>query len=129
MRKQLLVLLAASTLALGSVSASATDLAREMTVLGSSLQVIQKTDKADEMKEALNRMRAAALEAQKAIPPKLEGAAPDSAEMQDYRHGFDVLVGQIDNALQRVSEGKMQEARAAAEAFKATRNSWHQKYR
>ena len=128
MRKKLLAMLAVSAFALGSASAFA-DLGEDMDTLAENLQVVQKTSDIGELKAALNKMRTAAVDAQKETPPKLEGKAADSPEMKDFRSGLDTLIGQIDQALAMANQGKVAEAKQLAQGLKQTRDANHKKFR
>lgn len=129
MRKHLIAMLTMSTLLLSSVSAMANDVAEDMDILAQNYSSVLKAKDAAPLKKALTSMREAAVDAKKGVPPKLEKESADSEAMKDYQHGFDILIAQIDDAMKLTDEGKVDEAKAAAEGFKATRNEYHKKYR
>ncbi|EGT3623194.1 cytochrome b562 [Morganella morganii] len=129
MSKNMLAVLLVSVCAFGTVTASAAGLSDNMKTLNANLQIVEKTDDAAALKDALTEMRAAAQSAKAELPAKLKGKAADSAEVKDYHHGYDVLTGQIDEALKLAGEGKIQEAKAMTEQLKATRGEYHKKYR
>ncbi len=94
------------------------------------LRVVKKTsDNAAEMKDALTKMREAALDAQKATPPKLESKAADSAEIKDYHAGLDSLIAQIDVVDQLAQANKLDEAKTEAKKLEDIRNANHKKFR
>lgn len=129
MNKNMLAMLVISVCAFGSVTALAAGLSDNMKTMGTNLQIVEKTNDAAELKNALTQMRTAAQSAKEELPAKLKDKAADSAEVKDYHHGYDILTGQIDEALKLTEEGKIPEAKAMAEQFKATRGEYHRKYR
>ncbi|MGP2471524.1 cytochrome b562 [Yersinia sp. 2540 StPb PI] len=117
------VLLSASTLAM------AASVADNMETIADNYGKVLKADSTDVMKQGLQAMRAAAQDAQKGIPTKLKSKGEGSAEVKDFRHGLDLFIGQIDGALALANQGKLDEAKKAAQDFKPTRDTYHKKYR
>ncbi|MEZ2696205.1 cytochrome b562 [Hafnia alvei] len=130
MRKTLLVL-ASSAMLMGSSLAYAAgeDVGDAMDTIASNYKTALKTDNPQEFKKALEGMKAGAQEAQKGTPPKLEKEPADGAKMTDFRHGLDILIGQINDAEKLADAGQFEQAKAAAEKFKDTRNAYHKKYK
>lgn len=128
MRKQIVSLLVLSCLMAGTTPALAR-LQSDMQTLAKNLAVIEKSNDATELKGALQNMRSAALTAREEIPFSLDGKKADSPEMKNYQQGYDILIRQIDQVEELVDKGSIEEAKAAVDKLKHTRNSWHMKYR
>ncbi|ELI8228103.1 cytochrome b562 [Yersinia enterocolitica] len=116
-------LLSASSLAM------AASVADNMDTIAENYGKVLKADSTDVIKQGLQAMRVAAQDAQKGIPTKLKDKAEDSPEVKDFRHGLDLLIGQIDGALALAEQGKLDEAKKAAQDFKPTRDTYHKKFR
>lgn len=127
--KKTLKVLAALTLLGASSWAMAADLADDMDTLAANYKIVLKTDSTDTFKQSLQNMRAAATDAQKGTPPKLESKAPNGPEMMEFRQGLATLIGQIDQSLALANQGKLEEARTVAQGFKQTRDTNHKKFR
>lgn len=127
--KKIFTIVTMGMLFTGATSVFAADLDVDMDTLAQNLGVVQTTTDAAKMKISLENMRNAAIDAQKSTPPKLEGKSTDTVEMKDYRHGLNILIGQIDKARKLTSEGKIKEAQKIATEIKQTRDIYHSKYR
>ncbi|MGM7957434.1 cytochrome b562 [Yersinia enterocolitica] len=128
MGKTIMALIAAALLSASSL-AMAASVADNMDTIAENYGKVLKADSTDVIKKGLQAMRVAALDAQKGIPTKLKNKSEDSPEVKDFRHGLDLLIGQIDGALALADQGKLDEAKKAAQDFKPTRDTYHKKYR
>lgn len=128
MSKTMIALITAALLSTSSL-AMAASVADDMEAIADHYGSVLKADSVDVMKQGLQAMRVAAVDAQKGIPTKLKNKAEDSPEVKDFRHGMDSLIGEIDGALALADQGKLDEAKKAAQDFKETRNTYHKKYR
>ncbi|QDY43131.1 cytochrome b562 [Candidatus Pantoea soli] len=128
MRKHLIAMLSLSLL-FSSASVFAADLEQDMDTLKDGLSVVKKTTNAQEMQTALGKMRAAAQDAKKSTPDRLEGKAADSAEIKDYHAGLDSLIAQIDVVDQLAKANKLDQAKTEAKKLEEIRNVNHKKFR
>ncbi|MCE0490069.1 cytochrome b562 [Pantoea sp. Mb-10] len=128
MRKHVIAMLSLALFA-GSTAAYAADLEKDMDTLKDGLSVVKKTSDAKEMQTALGKMRAAAEDAKKSTPDKLEGQPADSAQVKDYHAGLDSLIAQIDKVDQLAKANKLDEAKTEAKKLEEIRNVNHKKFR
>ena len=128
MGKTIMALIATALLSASSL-AMAASVADNMDTIAENYGKVLKADSTDVIKKGLQAMRVAAVDAQKGIPTKLKDKAEDSPEVKDFRHGLDTLIGQIDGALALADQGKLDEAKKAAQDFKPTRDTYHKKFR
>ncbi len=112
-----------------STQAAETDVEKFMDVIASNYRTALKTSSQQEFQQALDSMKAAALDAQKGTPEKLKHEPADSANMQDYRHGLDILISQIEAAKQVADSGNFKQAQQDINALKKTRDNYHRKYK
>lgn len=130
MRKSLLSLAAVALLSANSLAFAADiDVGDAMDDLSDHYKTALKADNPQDFKQALEGMKTAAKEAQQGTPPKLEKEPADGEKMKDYRHGLEILIGEINKAEQLADAGQFQQAKQAAENFKETRNTYHKKYK
>ena len=105
------------------------DLQKDMQVLANSVDVIESDSNVDSIRNALEKMKAAAISAKNEIPDSLLMKNSDSPEVNDYREGYDLLIGKVEKAQNLLSEGDLSGAKAIASEIKEIRNTWHEKYR
>ncbi|EIX5024938.1 cytochrome b562 [Salmonella enterica] len=105
------------------------DLQKDMQVLAKSVDVIESDSNVDSIRNALEKMKAAAISAKNEIPDSLLMKNSDSPEVNDYREGYDLLIGKVEKAQNLLSEGDLSGAKAIASEIKEIRNTWHEKYR
>ncbi|MXP50407.1 cytochrome b562 [Pantoea sp. Eser] len=128
MRKHVIAMLSASLL-FSSVSLYAADLEQNMDTLNANLKIVKKTDDAQEMQQALSKMRAAAQDARKGTPDKLEVQPADSAQVKDFHAGIDSLIAQIDVVSTLAKANNVDGAKREAAKFDDIRNANHKKFR
>lgn len=112
-----------------SLLGQANEVENQMVIIAKNYRLVLGTDSPEEFKQGLAEMKQAAIKAQQNVPDKLAKEDKDSADMKDYRHGLDVLVGEIDAAKALADAGDMNKAKQAAEQFKLTRDEYHKKYK
>ncbi|AOV97960.1 cytochrome B562 [Edwardsiella hoshinae] len=128
MRKTVLALAGLAMMA-SSALVQAASLGEDMDIINQNYRQAQQATTVQDFKQALTAMRSAAEAAKAETPRKLQGQASDSAEMKDYRHGLEILIGQIDKVEKLADAGQLDHAKAEAQQMLQTRNTYHKKYR
>ncbi|WP_066566110.1 cytochrome b562 [Snodgrassella sp. CFCC 13594] len=123
-------LLLSLTLALTGLStASAADLDENMTTLTVKYHAFNTAQTPTAAIQALNAMKAAAIDAKKSTPNRLDNQPANSAPMRDYRAGMDALIKQIDKVNALAAAGQLAQAKAEGQKLGVIRDENHKKFR
>jgi len=128
MRKQVIAIAAVALLG-WSVQSLAADLEADMDTISDNYSKVLKTDNKADFIAGLVKMKAAAEDAKKSKPPKLDSKPDNSPEIQDFHKGLDNLISHIDKASELANADKMTDAKKEAEGLKAIRNENHKKFK
>lgn len=117
--------LAVSTL-LASQWGIAASLGSDMHILASNYNTFASSNNPKQATLALSQMRAAALDAKKMPPNRVQ---KDPQQLKAYRAGFDDLVMEIDKTNALVKAGKLAQAKQEGQKILTIRDVNHKKFR
>ncbi len=103
------------------------DVEDAMKEMGKSYRLVMQDTDAASLQKDLATLRAAAAQAQSAVPDRMKKQAADSADRKTFTTGIQELIDQIDVASKLVNEGKVPEAKAEAAKLKDIMEEYHSK--
>lgn len=106
---------------------AAVDVEDAMKEMGKSYRLVMQDNDAASLQKDLATLRAAATNAQSAVPGNMKKQAADSADRKTFAKGMQGLIDQIDAASKLANEGKIPEAKAEATKLKDMMKEYHSK--
>ena len=103
------------------------DVEDAMKEMGKSYRLVMQDTDAASLQKDLATLRAAAAQAQSAVPDRMKKQAADSADRKTFATGIQELIDQIDVASKLANEGKVPEAKAEAAKLKDIMEEYHSK--
>ena len=103
------------------------DVEDAMKEMGKSYRLVMQDNDAASLQKDLATLRAAATNAQSAIPGNMKKQPADSADRKTFAEGMQKLIDQIDAASKLANEGKIPEAKAEATKLKDMMKEYHSK--
>ena len=106
---------------------AAVDVEDAMKEMGKSYRLIMQDNDAASLQKDLTTLRAAAAQAQSAVPGNMKKKSADSADRKTFAEGMQELIDQVDAASKLANEGKIPEAKAEAAKLKDIMKEYHSK--
>jgi soluble cytochrome b562 len=128
MRKLVMALAVSVLLGSGSQVMAAT-LGADMSLMASNYAAAKKATAETDFLTSMQKMRDAAVDANKLLPDALAGKGADDAQVKDYHNGFTKLLGQIDQSVALAKQSKLDDAKKALDAIALTRGEYHKKFK